>query len=73
MGAFALLVFIFVFWKLWKNNQANGTSISSTPRWSEDTERTISALTDTNEYTKYPNPDIIKEANTGVPKGKKGI
>jgi heme/copper-type cytochrome/quinol oxidase subunit 1 len=71
VGAFALLVFIFVFWKLWKNNQANGTSISSTstnprrsttsisstPRWSKDTERTISALTDTNEYTKYPNPD----------------
>lgn len=63
-GAIALFVFIFVFWKLWKNNQANRTSISSTstnPRWSTDTgtrtERTISSLTDNETYTENPNPD----------------
>ena len=42
-GAIALFVFIFVFWKLWKNNQANRTSISSTstnPRRSTDYGRT---------------------------------
>ena len=30
VGAVALLVFIFVFWKLWKNTQTNRISINST-------------------------------------------
>jgi hypothetical protein len=54
VGAVALLVFIVVSWKLWKNKQAN-ISISSTPRWSTDS-GTISALTDDNTYTDDPNP-----------------
>lgn len=41
----ALLVFIFVFRKLWKNNQH------------DDRSSTISSLTDNNSYSEDPNPN----------------